>query len=79
MPDGSLWKPTKWTVICGRHFVHGKPSNLRDSPDFVPSKCLGHTPATGSKSDKDCDRFDRVQNRNEAKENGVEQVRCFKF
>ena len=66
-PDGSLWNPTKWTVICGKHFINDKPSNNRQNPDYVPSQFTSHKPATAAKSDKDCQRHDRIKNRNEAK------------
>ena len=32
-----LWEPGKWDLVCGRHFVTGKPSSDPDHPDYKPS------------------------------------------
>ena len=36
--DGTPWIPKQNTVICGLHFVSGKPNISPDHPDYVPSK-----------------------------------------
>jgi hypothetical protein len=36
-PDGTPWKPTKNSRICGDHFVSGKFSIESNHPDYVPS------------------------------------------
>ena len=53
------------------------PSNQPSNPDYVPSQFITHQPVTASKSEKDVDRFDRVQNREEAKIYGKKEVRYF--
>ena len=40
--------------------VHNQPWN----PDYAPSQFLTHQPATAAKSAKDCERHDRIKNRN---------------
>ena len=35
--DGTLWMPTSFSLICGKHFIGGKPVNDKDDPDFIPS------------------------------------------
>ena len=32
-----LWEPGKWDLVCGHHFVTGKPSSDPDHPDYKPS------------------------------------------
>ena len=61
--DGSLWKPTQWSVICQKHFLR-KPSNDRLNPDYAPSQFITHKPAEAAKSDKDYERHERITNRN---------------
>ena len=63
-PDGSLWSPTEWSVVCANHFIGDTPSNDRDNPDYAPSQFLTHKPATTAKSAKDLERHDRIKNRN---------------
>ena len=63
-PDGSLWSPTQWSVICANHFIGDNPSNDRENPDYAPSQFLTHKPAGAAKSAKDCERHDRNKNRN---------------
>ena len=58
--DGSLWMPSQYTVICGKHFVNGEPSNDTASPDYIPSLFLTHG---NPKSQDDVDRFIRAQKR----------------
>ena len=36
-PDGTPWKPTKNSRICGDHFVSGQFSIESNHPDYVPS------------------------------------------
>ena len=36
-PDGTLWKPSEFSLICSDHFVSGRPSDDPTNPDFVPS------------------------------------------
>ena len=35
--DGTLWMPSTFSLICGKHFIGGKPVNDKDDPDFIPS------------------------------------------
>ena len=35
--DGTLWMPTSFSLICGKHFIGGKPVNDKNYPDFIPS------------------------------------------
>ncbi|XP_070546136.1 uncharacterized protein [Ptychodera flava] len=35
--NGRQWKPSHNSRVCGSHFVTGKPSPDRNSPDYVPS------------------------------------------
>ena len=67
----SLWTPSQWTVICGNHFISKEPSNNPNSPDYIPSQFETHTPVTANTDNSN--RFDRLQNRNENK-NDDEQV-----
>ena len=57
-PDGSPWKPSEHTVICGAHFLHGKPSKMTDDPDYVPSKFP--TKHRREATEQDAQRMDRV-------------------
>ena len=36
-PDGSAWKPSKNSRVCGKHFRNGKPSKNPDDPNYVPN------------------------------------------
>ena len=36
--DGTPWRPTKGTKLCGAHFISGNISNEPSNPDFVPTK-----------------------------------------
>ena len=46
--DGSLPAPYKKSMICGYHFISGKPGNSNLDPDYVPTLNLPGMP--GSKS-----------------------------
>ena len=35
--DGTPWQPTEYSVLCGRHFISGKPSDIPSSPDYAPT------------------------------------------
>ena len=35
--DGTLWMPSTFSLICGKHFIGGKPVNDKNDPDFIPS------------------------------------------
>ena len=41
-PGGTVWMPTKNSVLCGAHFISGKPSNNSKHPDYAPSM-FAHT------------------------------------
>ena len=57
-PDGSPWLPSPYTVICGLHFINGEPSNIADSPDYIPTIFpTGHRKAATA---NDVDRLQRV-------------------
>ena len=73
--DGSLWKPTRWTVICQKHFLK-EPSNDRLSPDYAPTQFITHKPAAGAKSEKDYERHDRITNRNKANLEDISEKVC---
>ena len=60
-PDGSCWDPKPGMEICSRHFVSGKPSPTRNSPDYYPTKYLGK--ATTPKTEADVARFNRHMKR----------------
>ena len=52
-------------LINLNYFIGGKPANHPDDPDFVPTKSLSGEQANVQKpkTNDDCDRFERVQNR----------------
>lgn len=64
--DGSLWMPTKHSLICGNHFLSGRPSNNPNSPDFVPSLFTSEEQKKRQKPKtvQDQNRFIRAQRRN---------------
>ncbi|KAK2185556.1 hypothetical protein NP493_228g01004 [Ridgeia piscesae] len=35
--DGSGWQPTRYTVLCGEHFMTGRPRDDPHHPDYIPS------------------------------------------
>ena len=35
--DGTLWMPSTFSLICGKHFIGGKPVDDKNDPDFIPS------------------------------------------
>jgi hypothetical protein len=55
------WVPTKKAVVCGKHFVGGKPSPTRADPDYVPS--IFPTAHKKARSEGDVSRFKRAMNR----------------
>ncbi len=34
------WQPTRWHVVCSRHFVSGNPSKKPNDVDYCPTKYL---------------------------------------
>ena len=56
--DGTPWQPNDYSVLCGRHFITGKPSDIPSSPDYAPTIfTTGHCrPA----SMQDVERLNRV-------------------
>ncbi|GLH12757.1 THAP domain-containing protein 11 [Gryllus bimaculatus] len=36
-PDGTPWRPTKYSKVCSEHFVGGVVSNIASHPAYVPS------------------------------------------
>ena len=71
-PNGSLWMPTQHSLLCGKHFVSGRPTDDPGSVDFVPS-LFPTNHITNPKSEKDQDRFNRLQNRKNPAENVTNQ------
>ena len=51
------WTPSQNDLICGKHFVGGKPSRTRTSPDYVPSL---HLKGMKPKTQQDLSRHERV-------------------
>ena len=58
--DGTDWKPTKQSVICGAHFVTGRFSKEVNSPDYCP-KQFPKEYRTQSKTEDDIARHERVR------------------
>ena len=54
--------PNAFTVICGHHFVKGKPDVSPDSPDFAPS--IFPTLHCKAKKVSDLQRYNRAAKRN---------------
>ena len=73
--DGTLWFPSKFSVICGNHFRNGEPSIEPGNPDYVPSVFdeteHNNHQSNKRKSEVDEERFDRLKvrvlNQNDAK------------
>ena len=63
-PDGSLWMPSQFSLICSKHFVSGKPSNDTANPDFSPTIFASHG---NPKSLNDLERFERAKKRRDEK------------
>ena len=58
--DGSPWNPKPRTaIICSRHFVGGKPSPTKTSPDYYPTRHLGNETSVKPKTEADMARFKR--------------------
>ena len=70
-PDGTLWKPSLYSLLCEKHFVSGKPSNDTANPDYIPSIFPTHG---DPKNQNDINRYDRAKKRLEE----GEQVCIFK-
>ena len=61
--DGSCWIPkSKYTYICSEHFLEGKPSKDKCSPDYVPS-VFKHEKAGGNKRKLSIERYNRAKKR----------------
>lgn len=75
-PDGTPWEPTKRTVICSRHFVDNKVSNIQTSLSYIPTIF----PEVYRKKAPDTARNKRWTNRRAAKENiatvSIEEAVC---
>ena len=69
--NGSLWMPSKHSLLCGHHFVSGQPTDDPRSVDFIPS-LFPTNHITNPKTEKDQDRFERVNNRQTSKENALD-------
>ena len=61
--DGSPWVPKYKALVCSRHFVGGKPSSMRNDPDYSPSVALGYSHQQKPKTLKDKARFERYLKR----------------
>ena len=64
-PDGTLWMPSQYSLICAKHFVSGRPSNDSANPDFLPSIFASHG---NPKSLNDLERFERAKKRLDEKD-----------
>lgn len=53
------WEPNKYSRVCGSHFVSGKPSADKSSPDYVPSIFVYSRKSDPSK----LSRYQRLVNR----------------
>ena len=58
-PDGTPWQPSRFTLICGHHFIQGKPSTIVDSPDYIPT--IFPTEHRREATTNDIDRLERVR------------------
>ena len=73
--DGSDWIPGEGDRVCGDHFTTGAPHKDPSHPDYVPSVAMGYdSPHAASKvvpgqsqSRQSLGRFDRAQQRREAR------------
>jgi hypothetical protein len=68
--NDSLWMPSKHSLLCGHHFVSGQPTDDPRSVDFIPSQ-FPTNHITNPKTEKDQDRFERVNKRQTTKENAL--------
>ena len=57
--------PSPFSLICGKHFVSGKPSNDTANPDYTPTIFESHG---NPKSQDDMERFERAKKRLEEKD-----------
>ena len=71
-PNGSLWMPSKHSLLCGRHFVSGEPTDDPRSVDFIPS-VFPTNHITKPKTEQDQDRFERVNKRQTSQENDLDE------
>ena len=58
-PDGTPWQPSRFSLICGHHFIQGKPSTIVDSPDYIPT--IFPTGHRKEATPNDIDRLERVR------------------
>jgi len=61
-PDGSVWQPSKTSVICSVHFVGGKKSNHPLNPAYIPS-LFPFARIKRKNPEQGLQRFDRVKKR----------------
>ena len=60
-PDGSVWEPTKWSLVCSEHFVGGWHREERNHPDYKPT--IFPTSHVRPSSESDLHRHDRAHKR----------------
>ena len=75
-PDGSLWKPTEHSRLCGLHFISspgsppgsgGVPSNKEGDPNYIPSKF--ETNQVREQTVEDQNRYQRKEERGQKRKN----------
>ena len=60
----NLWEPSKWSVVCGRHFISGKPHPDPNHPDYCPSLYMKPLNSNRVNSNKcKLSRYDRSMKR----------------
>jgi len=58
------WRPSTNSKLCCTHFITGKPSKVRDHPDWAPSR-FAHKPINKEKEERSLKRYQRAKQRRE--------------